>query len=280
MLRVRAIAHTRPHLHPPVLRARERRRAGRRLHRRLPAVRRHRPPGPARARPHPRTGPPPVRLRAPPGGRAARAGPRSCPPTASARSAPPAPTGDATASTIGQEKRVNPALTQDEEAWVDRHARRTRRLPRLLRAHGPGQQRRPRSRRPVRPGGRRQGDPRQADRHRRVGRRPAHPHRIRCRSRHRHPELRTRRAVRHLPGLAHPLGHPPDPARRVARAGRRGPARARPHRHRPPGRRRHRRPGRLDRRRRSAPSDAPRSPTSPRSATTADGHRPGRPPRQ
>ena len=42
-------------------------RDGRRLHRRLAAVRRDRPPGPARPRAHRRPRPPPVRLRAPAG---------------------------------------------------------------------------------------------------------------------------------------------------------------------------------------------------------------------
>ena len=49
---------------------------------------------------------------------------------------------DATVSTIGQEKRANPVLTQDEETYVDELLGRPRRLARLLRAHGSGQRRR------------------------------------------------------------------------------------------------------------------------------------------
>ena len=123
-MRVRAIStpgHTFTHL---VLRVRDRAaarrrvRARRRVHRRVAALRRHRPPGPARARPHPRPGPPPVRLGAPASPTSCPNTRTCCPPTASGRSARPAPRATATASTIGTERRQNPALTQDEEQWV------------------------------------------------------------------------------------------------------------------------------------------------------------------
>ena len=80
-----------------------------------------------------------------------------------------------------------------------------------------------------------------AHRGRRVGRGPAQPDRVRRRPRPRHPQLRPRRRVRDLPGLADHLGHPGHPARRDPRGRRRGPARAGPDRHRPPGRPGHRR---------------------------------------
>ena len=72
----------------------------------------------------------------------------------------------------------------------------------------------------------------------------------------RHAELRPGRQLRHLPGLADPLGHPADPAGPHARAGRRGAAGAGPDRHRPPRRGRHRRPRRLGRR--PGPAQLPR----------------------
>ena len=56
---------------------------------------------------------------------------------------------EATESTIGQEKRSNPVLTQDEETYVRRAARRSGRLPGLLRPHGTRQRRRPLGARPV-----------------------------------------------------------------------------------------------------------------------------------
>ena len=66
--------------------------------------------------------------------------PWSTPRTGSAASARPAPAasgGDG--STIGAERRVNPALALDEDAYVSRHAGRPGRLPGLLRPDGPGQ---------------------------------------------------------------------------------------------------------------------------------------------
>ena len=88
------------------------------VHRRVAAVRGDRAAGPARPGAHPDAG------RAPSTGRPSDWPPncpttrRSIPPTGSAASArPPRPTR-ATASTIGQEKQVNPALTLAEEQYV------------------------------------------------------------------------------------------------------------------------------------------------------------------
>ena len=69
-------------------------------------------------------------------------------------------TGDATASTIGAGEAPQPGPDPGRGGVGRRDARRAGRLPGLLRAHGPGQHRRPRRAGPVRPGGRRQGDPR------------------------------------------------------------------------------------------------------------------------
>ena len=55
---------------------------------------------------------------------------------------------DASESTIGREKQVNPVLTQDEETYVRELLDGPRRLAGLLRPHGAGQRRRPRSPRP------------------------------------------------------------------------------------------------------------------------------------
>ncbi len=52
-------------------------------------------------------------------------------------------TGDTTESTIGGEKQLQPRPDPGRGAVGRRHPRGPRRLPRLLRAHGPGQQRRP-----------------------------------------------------------------------------------------------------------------------------------------
>ena len=51
---------------------------------------------------------------------------------------------EGTSSTIGQEKRVNPALTTDEQRYVTELLAGLGRLPRLLRPHGPGERCRPR----------------------------------------------------------------------------------------------------------------------------------------
>ena len=147
---------------------------------------------------------------------------------------------DATASTIGREKESNPALTQDEETYVKELLEGLSRLPDLLRTHGPGQPGGSFGARPERALARRRSRAASPHRGRRVGRRPAQPHRLRGGARTRDPELRSRRRVRHLPRLADHLGHPGDPARRERRRRGRGPARAGPDRHRPSGRTRDR----------------------------------------
>ena len=147
---------------------------------------------------------------------------------------------DATSSTIGREKRVQPGAHPGRADVRRGAAGRSRPVAGLLRPHGSGQRRRPLRARPL-PArrGRRHRAP-ASHRGGRVGRRPTHPHRVRRRPRTRHAQLRTRRRLRHLPRLAHHLGHARHAARRECRGRRRGAARAGPHRHRPPGRPRHR----------------------------------------
>ena len=131
----------------------------------------------------------PVRLRAPAGRRAARRHRGAIRPTGSAASArPPRPRprlhhrrGDA-----GQ-----PGADPGRAGLRRRAAGRAGRLPGLLRPHGPGQRRRPGRARPV--PARRRPTPtelRAPDRGRRVGGRPARPHRVRRRARGRHAQLR------------------------------------------------------------------------------------------
>ena len=101
-------------------RSRRRRRTGggwRRVHRRVAAVRLHRPPGPARPRRTPTRSPAPVRLGPPARRRTARR--RRGLPTHGFGSFCSATQSDAASSTIGQEKLINPALTRDEEpTWT------------------------------------------------------------------------------------------------------------------------------------------------------------------
>ena len=101
---------------------------------------------------------------------------------------------DATASTIGQEKRSNPVLTQDEETYVRELLDGLGAWPAYYAHMAPGQRRRPRPQPDLSP--RRRGRRRRAappDRGRRVGRRPAQPHRLRRRPRPGHAQLRARR---------------------------------------------------------------------------------------
>ena len=176
---------------------------------------------------------------------------------------------DATDSTIGQEKQSNPVLTQDEETYVRELLDGLGAWPAYYAHMAPANAAGP-SEPDLAPPAR--GRPRRAPpahRGRRVGRRPAQPHRVRRRPRARHPQLRPRRRLRDLPGLADHLGHPGHPARRDPRGRRRGPARAGPHRHRPPRRRRPPAGPRTGPTVSSLASRPPPSPTSPRSATTA-----------
>ncbi len=140
-----------------------------------------------------------------------------------------------------------------------RHARRARRLPRLLRPHGPG------ATAPVRPA------PDLIDaRARRQGRRS--PTRIAAGEWVVDLRNRTAFAAGHVTGTLNfgvdgqfatylgwliPWGTPLTLLGDSARAGRRGAARARPHRHRPPRGRRHRLTRGLDRRAARTPSSAP-----------------------
>ena len=106
------------------------------------------------ARAHRRPGPPPARLGPPAAPSCCRTRPRSSRPTASAASARP-PSPRRPTSTIGAGEAVQPGADPGRGDLRRRAARRPRRLPRLLRAHGPGQRRRPRRRptcpRPRRP---------------------------------------------------------------------------------------------------------------------------------
>ena len=165
--------------------------------------------------------------------RAARRRRRCCPPTASAASARP-PSPRPRASTIGAGEAGQPGADPGRAGVRRRAARRAGRLPGLLRPHGPGQRRRPRRARPVRPGAGRQGR--------------------RCAAGIEAGEwvvdLRTRTAFAagHVAGTLNfgldgqfatylgwliPWGTPLTLLGETARAGRRGPARAGPHRHRP-----------------------------------------------
>ena len=111
---------------------------GRGVHRRVDALRSGRTARPHRAGRHGRAGPRPVAVGAALRRRAATSTRGSTRPTASGRSAPPPRTREP-AGTIEDEAKFNPALTQDEETFVERDARRSRRLPGVLRPHGPGQ---------------------------------------------------------------------------------------------------------------------------------------------
>ena len=115
---------------------------GRRLLRRLAAVRRHRAPRPARRGAHRRPGPPPARLGPPARRRCCPTTPRSSRPTASARSARP-PSPRRPTSTIGQEKQANPVLTQDEETYVRELLAGLGAWPAYYAHMAPGQRRRP-----------------------------------------------------------------------------------------------------------------------------------------
>ena len=109
--------HTRPHVHAPGLRARGRRPAGaRRVHRRLTAVRLDRPAGPPRRSAHRDPRPAPVRVRAP-AGRAA-AGRTPVLPTHGFGSFCSATPAHGSSSTVAEECRRNPVLTEDEDTFV------------------------------------------------------------------------------------------------------------------------------------------------------------------
>ena len=122
-----------------------------------------------------------------------------------------------------------------------RAARRAGRLPGLLRAHGAGEPAGPGADRPVAARARRRRRAAAPHRRRGVGGRPAQPPAssppATCAGTL---SLRRRGQRGHLPRLAHPVGHPGDPARRDPRAGRRAMQRELvAHRHRPAGRVQH-----------------------------------------
>ncbi len=132
--------HPGTHLYPPVVCARGRRARARGVHRRVAALRLDGAAGPARAGPCRRTGAGPVRLGAPAGRRAARErGGVSHPRVRQLLLGHPVRGEllDDRPGTAGQ-----PGADPGGGPVRERDARRTRRLPRLLRAHGPGQCRR------------------------------------------------------------------------------------------------------------------------------------------
>ena len=186
--------HPGPHLHPPVLRARVRRPAGRRC---SPAGRccTGRPAAPTCSAP---TTPTPWCTTSTP----RRTGwPPSCParpgstrPTASAASARP-PSPRPPPPPWPRSSALNPALTRDEQAYVDELLAGLDAWPAYYAHMGPANAAGPAAPdlSPPRPGRRRAAAP--ADRGRGVGGRPAQPDRLRRRARAGHAELRPRRAA-------------------------------------------------------------------------------------
>jgi glyoxylase-like metal-dependent hydrolase (beta-lactamase superfamily II) len=106
-------------------------------------------------------------------------------------------------STIGWEKRVNPVLTLDERAYVASLLAGLDAWPAYYAHMAPANLAGP-------AGPRRRAAP--ADRGRRMGDRPARPHRLRGRLRARYLQLLPGRLLRDLPGLDDPLGHTAHPA--------------------------------------------------------------------
>ena len=176
---------------------------------------------------------------------------------------------DAVESTIGREREVELRALPGRADLGAGASRRTRRLPGVLRPHGLGQRRRTRRSRPqpALAGGRGRAAP--PHRERRVGRRPPPPDPLRRRARPGDPELRARRVLRDLPGLARRLGHADHPPRGDRRRRRRRPARAGADRDRPSRRPRDRADPSGGPRATCAASRPPPSPTWPRSGTTA-----------
>ncbi len=271
----------RPHVHPPLLcpvgHRRRARRGGRRVLRRLAALRRHRTARPAGCGAHARPGAPPARVGAPARGPAPRRG-RGLPDPRLRLLLLGHPVGrdvlDHRPREVGQ-----PSADPGRADVRRRAAGRPRSVAGLLRPHGAGQRRGSLRSRPQRAGPRRRGRAPPADRRRRMGRRPAQPHRLRRRSRARHAQLRPRRGLRDLPRLAGRLGRPDHPARRDRR--RRGPgaAGAGPDRHRPSGRPRDRQARGLERPRAELVRDGDLRRPGARTPPPRGG-RPGRAPRR
>ena len=145
------------------------------------------------------------------------------------------------ASTVGEQTRVNPALTLDEQDYVDTLLAGLDAYPAYYAHMGPINRRGPAPvdlspPEPVEP----------AELRRRI---EAGEWVVDLRDRTAFAAghlagslgLRAGHQLRHLPGLALPLRHPADTDRGDPRAGRAGPPRAGPHRHRRARRRRHRR---------------------------------------
>ena len=172
----------------------------------LAAARVHRPPRPPRPRPHRRARAPPARLGPP----ARRPRARQRPAAADARVRLVLLRDPVRRDGLHDRRRApgQPGAPRGRRDLGGRPAGRPRRLARLLRPHGPGQPRRARRPRPHSPAPRgRRRDPAGAAR-RRVGGRPAAPHRVRGRPRAGLAELRARGLLRHLPGLADPRRAP------------------------------------------------------------------------
>ena len=147
------------------------------------------------------------------------------------------------ASTLGRERRTNPVLTLGEQDYVDSLLAGLDAYPAYYAHMGPANA--------AGPAGADLSAPRRAAAAEVLRRIQAREWVADLRTRTAfaaghvagHAQLPARRQLRHLPGLADPLGHAIDPARRNARAGGRGAAGTGAHRHRPARRRGHRRPG-------------------------------------
>ena len=147
---------------------------------------------------HRRTGPPPARLGPPARGRCCPTTPAVFPTHGFGSSAPPPVRGDLVDDR--QERRTNPALTQDEQAYVDELLAGLGACPAYYAHMAPAQRRRARPRRTCpRPTRADAVELRRRIDGRGVGGRPAEPDRVRRRPRAGHAELRARRLVRHLP---------------------------------------------------------------------------------
>ena len=112
------------------------------------------------------------------------------------------------------ERQFNPALTLGEKEYVETLLAGLDAYPAYYAHMGPANAAGPARRGPVRAQPRGRRGTAAAHPGRGMGGGPAHPHRVRGRAPRRHAQLRAGRQLRHLPGLADPLGHPADPARR------------------------------------------------------------------
>ena len=142
-----------------------------------------------------------------------------------------------TASTIGQERLANPVLRLDEQRYVAGLLACLDAYPAYYAHMGPANA--------AGPGGPDLTPPARADAAQLAARIAAGEwvadlrsrRGVRRRAPQRITQLRARRRLHQLPGLADPVGNPADAARRHPGAGRRGPAGPGPDRHRPAGRR-------------------------------------------